>query len=112
MGADIHLLNEKGEPVKYYRDPYNSYGLFYKLGLSWWQLTDTPPFILDDEGKLYPEAIAQLIPLIHEAYKRWEQGKGQTLNPHDKDFYRSDCKALLALLGQAIESGQPVHFSV
>ena len=108
----------------YFRDSYNSGSLFWLLGLSWW--TDVGDR-LDDEGNLNADGLAWLKTELETrevpnevdiaAYFQ-EKGRGAwggegEENPKELcEYYERERQALIALVSQAQELGEPLYCSV
>lgn len=82
MGADLYILALPSEPqiggfevsenavnAGYFRDCYNKYGLFARLGLSWWRTYDNYK-LGENDSKMKPEQIPQFRAEIVAAWKK------------------------------------------
>jgi hypothetical protein len=142
MGADLTILkkykgdvggfevSKKAVEGGYFRDAYNSYGLFSVLSastgqeLSWWRFTDEAQTNgwLDDEGDLKPEGAKVLLerleaikPLV-ESKTRLEtedwQGTPQILTEDDDKFTREWLDLLIEFLTEAVKLDSKIGWSV
>jgi len=112
MGADIHLLNEEGKVVSYFRDAYHSTSLFALLGLSWW--TNVLPlcengYLSMDNAKKFKDLLLEN-PVTMEHIVQLSTKRDCTLEDRVEMLarYEQEWKKLLHLIEQSIESKLPL----
>lgn len=97
----------------YFRDPYNPYGLFAQLGISWWQ--DVCP-MLDADGYLPLHEARLLAQRVAFARLDLSEAKACALKynqtPPSIEDYEKDRRDLLTLLDQSIALGEPLYCSL
>lgn len=100
----------------YFRDSYNSYGLFAQTELSWWR--DVVP-MLDDEGRLPLDRAAEFREMVASA--KLDTSRAEQVAAAQKDdapeggwvaYYERDRAALLALVDLSIKLGEPLEMSL
>ena len=99
--------------VGYFRDSYNSYGLFAQMKLSWWR--DVVP-MLDDNGYL-PVAAAEKLTAMVEAEplvldSAEAAAKLQNDPPPSMADYEAHRDELLKILRRSIELNEPLFCSL
>lgn len=109
--------------VGYFRDSYNVWSLFWLLGLSWWKDVGDR---LDDKGNLGADGLAVLKAELEkrqvpdeDGLKAYFQEKKRSLDADGgnspkklREYYEGERQALLALVTQAQELGEPLYCSV
>lgn len=92
----------------YFRDPYNSWEVLAKFGLSWWD--DVIP-LLTDEGLLPPERAQGLLERLDARYGEFEDNLAQC-DPPDHAYFVEQWLALEKFLRQAISLGEAIRCSL
>jgi hypothetical protein len=92
----------------YFRDPYNSWSVLWKFGLSWW--TDVIPR-LDDEHYLQPAQASWLRDELAKREATFAAALAGYPAERRKDF-RKRYQALAAFLDEAITRRLPIRCSL
>lgn len=118
MGADLYikeLYDKKGKKIGafevseeavnsgYFRDCYNPSGLFWNIGMSWWQ-TANKYKTSENDGKMTPEQAKEFKDEITQAFK-----KSKVKN---RKAYKEWYNLLIRFLDIAINKNYNIKFSV
>lgn len=104
------LLQARG----YFRDSYNDSSLIWLLDMSWWGSFEQ---WFDEEGDLPPENMPEVIALIDKQFTTVFAGNfAAKFGEHpDRDrwleYFKGKYERFTALVREAIELNEPLHFS-
>lgn len=120
MGADLYVrgidvptfgfeVSEKAGKAGYFRDCYNSHGLFAKIKLSWWQLVgeyeEAGKIVeIDDTTLLKPDHVREFSDTVEAAFEK-SKVKG-------KKDYKEWMAVFRLFIARAEEVGEGIEFSV
>jgi len=92
----------------YFRDPYNSWDVLWKLGLTWW--ADVLPNV-NSNGQLPVESVQELLDLVNERLDLFEINVSE-LAPPEQAYFRERLEALQQFLQKAIALDEAVVASL
>lgn len=116
LQRDVKVAYSRMYGVGYFRDSYNSYGLFAQTDLSWWQ--DVVP-LLNEDGCLPIENARKLADMVRSA--KLDLSAAERVAAEQKDappeegwevFYETERAQLLTLIERSIELGEPLECSL
>jgi hypothetical protein len=106
--AAVEECYEKLHEQGYFRDPYNSWDLLWKFGLSWWE--DVIP-MLDHHGRLSVAQVQSLLAMLNERENVFSLRLAE-LPAEDQRHFRRRYADLQKFLNQSIELNTPIDTSL
>lgn len=116
LQLQVDLMFKNMNSVGYFRDNYNSYGLFAQLGLSWWR--DVIP-LCNSRGNLTRPRAQKLLKMVQgaalctaSAQKVAQEQGDKTPDKGWDAHYEKFRQELLAFLQDAIDRNVPIECSL